>query len=57
MIIDHLKNPEEFWGDHMLPTVARNAAAEIIPARGAMFPAQRVGRQDQMRSQLPASVQ
>jgi hypothetical protein len=44
-------------GHPTVPVIARNAAAEIIPAHGAMFPAQRVGRQDQMRSQLPMSVQ
>ena len=42
---------------HPTRAIARSAAAQIIPARDAMFPAQRVGRQGQMRSQLPASVQ
>jgi glycogen debranching enzyme len=23
-ILDHLRNPDEFWGEYMLPTVARN---------------------------------
>jgi hypothetical protein len=44
-------------GHPTVPAIARNAAAEIIPARGAMFAAQRVGRQDQMRRRFPASVQ
>ena len=44
-------------GNPTVPAIARNAAAEITPARGAMFPAQRVGRQDLMRRQFPASVQ
>src|SRR5262245_55039271 len=33
-------------GHPTVPAIARNAAAEIIPARGAMFAAQRVGRQE-----------
>ena len=44
-------------GHPTVPAIARNTAAEIIPPRGAMFLAQRVGRQDQMRRQFPASVQ
>jgi len=44
-------------GHPTVPAIARNAAAEISPARGAMLPAQRVGGQDQMRRQFPASVQ
>ena len=44
-------------GHPTVRAIARNAAAKIIPARGAMFAAQRVGRQDQMRRQFPASVQ
>jgi hypothetical protein len=44
-------------GHPTVPAIARNAAAEISPARGAVFPAQRAGRQDQMRRQFPASVQ
>ena len=44
-------------GHPTVRAIARNAAAEIIPACGAMFPAQRIGRQDQRRRQSPASVQ